>query len=375
MTKQPDPKNTSLSNNILGPIQFSNAIEKSSFAKIPRKQRQKRRRHIAIVATNTKNMKETGFGTIETCKSFYDSIKTEYEKVTFHEVSSRSDLRDVVSSKPDLAVLCSKYLTDPDTNKKTWFSDYFTEHAVSFTGSDRHALEFDSSKSKAKTIVKNNGIATADFFLSRPNQFESEDKLPLPLPLFIKPMDAANGNGIDENSMVRDFGSYQKKVAELFAIYRENVLVEEVLPGREFTVAVFDDLQNGLRSIMPVEVIAPENIKGDRILGSASKQKNDEQLRVVAEPTLSAVSELAGKVFSVLGAIDFGRIDIKLDALGNPNFLEANLIPGMTPDSSYFPRACSMHRGEKTTGMTHSEVALKVVELGLSRVNDLKQVS
>ncbi|SDR01577.1 hypothetical protein [Pseudovibrio sp. Tun.PSC04-5.I4] len=380
MTKQPNFKEISLSADISSSTQLQDTIENNNSKEIFQIHQPKLQHHIAVVATNTQQMKETGFGTIETCKFFYDILNKKYQKVTFHDVSSKTDLYEVVLSKPDLVVLCSKYLMDVDSNTRTWFVDYFSEHEIAFTGSDRQGLEFDSNKSKAKTTVQNHGIATANFFLAQPDQFQSEDKLPLPLPLFIKPMDAANGNGIDENSLARDFESYQKKVQELFTIYGANVLVEEVLSGREFTVAIFDDPQNNYRSIMPVEIITPMNTKGDRVLGSASKQKNDELLRAVTEPTLSAVSELAGSVFSALGAISFGRIDIKLDALGKPNFLEANLMPGMTPDSSYFPRACSLQSvanpsDTKPAGMSHSEVALKIVELGLNRVLTLEQVA
>ena len=379
MTEQTDLAKIGLTSELIGPLQFPNPIANNSDRQNFQENSSKLKNHIAVVATNTQDLKETGFGSIETCRFFYDQIKEAYQTVTFHEISSISGLNEIVTSKPDLVVLCSKYLLDVNSNTKTWFSEYFSEHAIAFTGSDRTSLEFDSNKGKAKAAMQNHGIATAKFFQTCPGQFETEDKLPLLLPLFVKPIDAANGNGIDENSIVRDFESYQNKVKELFESFGADVLVEEVLPGREFTVAVFDDPENGLRSIMPVEIIAPMNEKGDRILGCAAKQQNHELLRTITEPTLTAVSELAGSVFTALGIKSFGRIDIKLDAEGAPNFLEANLVPGMTPDSSYFPRACSLQNGSKSkknkpTSMTHSEVALRIVELGLNRVTTLQQV-
>lgn len=379
MTEQTDLAKIGLTSELIGPLQFPNPIANNSDRQDLQEHSSKLKNHIAIVATDTQDLKETGFGSIETCRFFYDQIKEAYQTVTFHEISSISGLNEIVTSKPDLVVLCSKYLLDVNSNTKTWFSEYFSEHAIAFTGSDRTSLEFDSNKGKAKAAMQNHGIATAKFFQTCPGQFETEDKLPLLLPLFVKPIDAANGNGIDENSIVRDFESYQNKVKELFESFGADVLVEEVLPGREFTVAVFDDPENGLRSIMPVEIIAPMNEKGDRILGCAAKQQNHELLRTITEPTLTAVSELAGSVFTALGIKSFGRIDIKLDAEGAPNFLEANLVPGMTPDSSYFPRACSLQNGSKSkknkpTSMTHSEVALRIVELGLNRVTTLQQV-
>ncbi len=380
MTKRTDLAQVAPTAEIIGPLQFPNPIANNNHQKNIQDHNPKLEKHIAIVATSTHDLKETGFGSIETCRHFYNVLKDKYQTVRFHEISSMSGLSDVVTSKPDLVVLCSKYFLDVSDNTKTWFSDYFSEHAIAFTGSDRKSLEFDSNKGKAKAAIQNHGIATAKFFQTSPGQFETEDKLPLFFPLFVKPIDAANGNGIDENSIVRDFESYQSKVKELFESYGADVLVEEVLPGREFTVAIFDDPESGLRSIMPVEIIAPMNEKGDRVLGCAAKRQNHELLRTITEPTLSAVSELAGSVFTALGVKSFGRIDIKLDTEGKPNFLEANLVPGMTPDSSYFLRACSLQHGSKVkkhlpSAMTYSEVALKIVELGLGSINTSQQAS
>lgn len=106
----------------------------------------------------------------------------------------------------------------------------------------------------------------------------------------------------------------------------------------------------------------PTNTKGDRVLGRQQKSDNREKLQKVNEPELTAVSVLAGKVFSALGVQDFGRIDIKMDAMGTPHFIEANLVPGLTPGTSYFPRACFANQA-----MTYESVVLKIAELALIR--------
>ena len=319
-------------------------------------------RHIEVVTTETTGMKETGFGSVETCRRVCDVLKSRYTQVHFNKVENERDLKRIVDRKPDLVVLCVKYVVDEEEGAKIWLSDYFSQYGVPYTGSNRATLEFDSDKSKAKRILLGKGVATAKFFLARPGRYIIESKLPLPLPLFVKPMDAANGNGVDENSLVHDFASYNAKVEEIFTTFGAPVLVEEVLPGREFTVSVLDDSEHNCRSIFPVEIVVPKNAKGDRVLGHQAKSGNSEKLSKVEDPALTAVSALAGKVFSVLGIRDFGRIDVKMDAHGVPHFIETNLVPGMTPGTSYFPRACEINRT-----MTYGSVVLKIAELALSR--------
>ncbi len=319
-------------------------------------------RHIEVVTTETAGMKETGFGSLETCRRVCDALKSRYTRVHFNEIQSELDLERIVDRAPDLVVLCVKYVVDEKQGAKIWLSDYFSQCDVPHTGSDRATLEFDSDKSKAKTALLEKGVATAKFFLAHPGMFKNEGHLPLPLPLFIKPLDAANGNGVDENSLVHDFASYVAKVEEIFTIYASPALVEEVLPGREFTVAVLDDPAHNSRLILPVEIVGPKNAKGDRVLGHQAKSSNMEKLSKVGDPALTAVCVLAEKVFSVLGVRDFGRIDVKMDAYGIPHFIETNLVPGMTPGTSYFPRACDIN-----LEMSHESVVLKIAELALSR--------
>ena len=319
-------------------------------------------RHIEVVTTETAGMKETGFGSVETCRRVCDVLKSRYSQVHFNVVQSARDLESIVNREPDLVVLCVKYIVDEERAAKIWLSDYFSQCDIPYTGSNRATLEFDSDKSKAKTVLLEKGVATAKFFLAHPGLFTNARCLPLPLPLFVKPLDAANGNGVDENSLVHDFASYEARVEEIFATFGHPALVEEFLPGREFTVAVLDDFAHDRRLILPVEIVPPENAKGDRVLGCREKSSNREMLSKVQEPALTAVSALAGNAFSVLGVRGFGRIDVKMDAYGMPHFIEANLVPGMTPETSYFPRACEINRM-----MSYESVVLKLVDLGLNR--------
>ena len=70
------------------------------------------------------------------------------------------------------------------------------------------------------------------------------------------------------------------------------------------------------------------------------------------------MTTLAIDAFNALGVRDFGRIVIKTDNHGECFFMEANLVPGMTHGSSYFPKACEI---------AHEFSYDKVVELLLAR--------
>jgi len=163
--------------------------------------------------------------------------------------------------------------------------------------------------------------------------------------------------------LVNDFESFQKKVNNLFITYRQPVLVEKYLEGREFTVAIIETLKNRDIIVSSVEIVPPETHSGVRILGRIVKQEDSEELKKILESKVkNKVEQIAVTVFRLLEASDYGRIDLKMDEKGNLHFMEVNLVPGMTKGSSYFPKAC-----EIANGMDYDTVINLIIEKSLER--------
>jgi D-alanine-D-alanine ligase len=272
------------------------------------------------------------------------------------------DLDDIVNRRPDLVILAVKYISN--NNKDIWLSEYFAKNKVNYSGSSREVLEFDSNKVLAKMHLNNKGIKTANYFIATPGKYEKESDLPVKYPLFLKPLDAANGNGIDDLSFVTDFTNYESKVASLYDTFNQPILVEEYLDGREFTVAIIKKGNEEL-IVSAIEVIPATSTHGLRILGAQAKKDDSENLiEIVDTEVKNRVTTLAIDAFNALGIRDFGRIDIKTDNHGECFFMEANLVPGMTYGSSYFPEAC-----EIAHEFTYDKVLELLIDSGLSRAS------
>jgi len=319
--------------------------------------------HIEIITTPNEALKESGFGTLKACNSVLDAIQRMGYSVRLNVCETKECLDNVVKRNPELVILAVKYI--PVNNEENiWLSDYFARHRINFTGSSRDVLEFDSNKVLAKTHLTNKGINTANYFIARPGQYKNESELPITFPLFLKPLDAANGNGIDDLSFVTNFTDYESKVASLYDTFNQPILVEEYMDGREFTVALIKT-RNKKLLVSAVEVIPPISTHGLRILGAQTKKDDSEKLiEIVDNEVKNRVTTLAIDAFNALGVRDFGRIDIKTNNHGEYFFMEANLVPGMTYGSSYFPEAC---------GIAHELAYDKVIELmledGLARAS------
>ena len=317
---------------------------------------------IEIITTSNEALKETGFGTLKACNNVLDSIRRLGYTVALNVCDMAGDLDEVAKRNPDLVVLGVKYISVENGND-IWLSDYFTKNGINFTGSSREALKFDSDKVLAKSHLRKMGIKTADYFTAIPGQYKYESELPVRFPLFLKPLDAANGNGIDDLSFVTSFEEYESKISSLYDSFNQPVLVEEYLDGREFTVAVINMPGSNLL-VSAVEVVPPQSTNGLRILGEQAKRDDSEELKKEEDIEIrDSVCKLAVDAFVHLGVRDFGRIDIKVNASGQSYFMEANLVPGMTAGSSYFPKACEIE-GE----ISYDKMIGLILGEGLSRV-------
>jgi len=297
--------------------------------------------YIEIITTPNDALKESGFGALKACHSVLDVIQRMGYSVRLNVCETKACLDDVVKRKPGLVVLAVKYI--PVKNAEDiWLSDYFAQHGINFTGSLREVLKFDSNKVLAKTHLTNKGMKTANYFMAIPGQYETESELPITFPLFLKPLDAANGNGIDDLSFVTNFTDYQNKVVSLYDTFNQPILVEEYLDGREFTVALIKTFNEKL-IVSAIEIIPLTSTNGLRILGAQAKKSDSEKrIKIDDDEVKNSVTALAIDAFNMLGVRDFGRIDIKTNKSGECYFMEANLVPGMTYGSSYFPEACDI---------------------------------
>ena len=288
-----------------------------------------------------------------------------YQKVSLCAVGSIGDLENLVNRQPDLAILGVKRIRDKD--EYIWLSEYLDKNGINYSGSSKNAMELDLNKADAKLLMQSNLIPTAKFFTARPGEFTNTRQLPIDFPVFIKPHNQGGGVGIGPDSIARDYVSFKNKVQSIYDKYGGYSLVEAYLVGGEFTVGLMGSGYEAQLSVMPLEIITKPNDMGDKILGSAVKKEDNERaIKITDIAVKKQVSKLAQDAYRVLGARDYGRIDIRMDSNGVANFIEANLTPGIAHNDfiSYFTHACNIN-----LQMDYESMILRIVELGLARVN------
>lgn len=319
---------------------------------------------IIIVTTENQDLNETGFGLLKSCLSMKTVLEKIYNDVSIISCSNITDLENIVFQSPDIAVLAVKYIQLKD--KKIWLSQYFEETNINYTGSTREVLEFDSNKILAKQLVLKSKIKTAIYMTVDSNNLNSKFNECFSYPQFVKPLDAANGKGIDADSLVYNFEDFKKKSLQLFKDYGDTIISEKYLSGREFTVAVLHNDATNTYKIAPMEIVPPLGKNNVRILGEIEKLADIEDIRPITNmEERDRLIEMATECFEAFGARDFGRIDFKMDESGELNFIEVNLVPGMTRNTSYFPNCFILDQNN-----TYSDVITLVVENAVYRANN-----
>lgn len=289
-----------------------------------------------------------------------EALKTKYSKVEVKIISTIEELEIVTLSNPDLCFLGLKQLPLSTTDTTmVWVSDYLDSININYTGSKSEAIALEFDKEKAKNRVSTFGLNTPKYFIG--DNIEGVKNYNLKYPLFIKPNNLGNKMGIDSDSVVHDEISFQRKVCSISKITNTKSLIEEYLPGREFSVAVIQESITRSLKAYPIEAIVSKNDRGDSILGRNDSAIHEQVLQVTDKNIHQAICKLAIDVFTALGARDYGRIDMRLDINGIPSFLEANLVPGLQL-TNYYPTANNYYRS-----MSYDESILEIADIAFSR--------
>jgi D-alanine-D-alanine ligase len=211
---------------------------------------------------------------------------------------------------------------------------------IPYTFSDPVTLGVSLHKALTKRVVRDAGVATPDFAV-----VECEEDLAavrLPYPLFAKPLAEGTGKGVTPASRIATAAELREVCAKLLATFRQPVLVETYLPGREFTTAV---IGTGPRAevVGTMEVIFLEKAEAHAYT-YVNKEYCDDKMRYTLATGSDAEQcrDLALRAWRAIGARDAGRVDIRMDAKGVANFIEVNPLAGLHPQHSDLPIICTM---------------------------------
>lgn len=196
------------------------------------------------------------------------------------------------------------------------------------------------NKAVTKQILRDSGVNTPAFHVV--SRLSDIQDIRLVYPLFAKPISEGTGKGIDSASILNSKEELETVCKKLLTKFAQPVLVEEYLPGREFTVGV---LGTGEEAIVPGAMEIVYKQASDNIYSYENKENYEEVVDYIAVKgeMLEDCKKIALHAWKVLNCLDGGRIDVKMDRFGKISFIEVNPLAGLNPQISDLPILCRLN--------------------------------
>lgn len=257
---------------------------------------------------------------------------------------------------------------------------------VPYTASRVLANAIGLDKTMTKRVWRDLGLPTASFQeFSTGEEPISEH---LTFPLFVKPAREGTGMGMGSDSIVYDEAQLRRRVKWVIETYRQPALVEDYLPGREFTIGVMGRPESQEFSRHPewyqadgfhrFPVLEVDNSRSvtPGVYGNLAKTLHPGEDGIPeficpadVDPELAKkMQDLAIRGHMAVNALDVSRLDMRLDVLGEPRLIEINSLPGLSPG---FSDLCVIAQAE---GIRYEDLILEILYLGASRFGLLQAV-
>ena len=227
----------------------------------------------------------------------------------------------------------------------------FDLFGIRYTGTGYLGSALAMNKGMAKQLFLENGIPTPrGTSLKRGEDAAKIENCGIHFPCVVKPCSGGSSIGV---SIVHDKAEYEQALKEAFR-WENELVIEEYVKGREFSVGVIDFQALPIIEIAPVEGFY--DYKNKYKAGSTVETCPAE----LSEQITKEMQGYAEKVAEVLGLNTYSRTDFLLDAEDHIFCLEANTLPGMTP-TSLLPQEA------KVTGVDFNQLCEKLIESSMRK--------
>ncbi|RXK62214.1 SET domain-containing protein-lysine N-methyltransferase [Lacibacter luteus] len=232
-----------------------------------------------------------------------------------------------------------------------------------FTGPN--SLLYDPPKELMKYVAYTEGVATANYALIDTTDNLEEQIKHLNFPLFVKPAKAGDSLGIDEHSVCATIDELYQKAVTVLLDYPQ-LLVEEYIAGREFTVLVAADAKDEkkCRVFQPIEFIFPEGRTFKTYALKTSELHPESNIPVTDASIKQQLTEAAQRIFRSFGGVGYARMDFRMNDAGKLFFLEVNFTCSVFYTDGYEGSADYIIKAD---GIGQTGFLKHIIEEGIAR--------
>lgn len=330
-------------------------------------------KHRASSKSDAQALQEAEFDSPETIKRIKRALESLGHRVFPVEANEQAYLKFKKLQKDGKADLVFNYAEGlRGADREAQIPAMLEMLGILYTGPTPLGYALGLNKTRAKEILKLHRVPTPRWQVVT----SLKEKIALPYPLIVKPEAEGSSKGIFAENLVKNERQLDKAVRRVIRDYQQPALVEEFLPGREFTVGVVGTPPEVLPIVEVTFNELPKNLP--RFDHYEAKWLYDNP-RLAANPLVcpakigrvleKKIKKICLQAFAVLGLRDWARFDVRLDKKDNPYILEVNCPPGINPD----PRENSRFvRAAYVAGYTFPQLLEKVIASAARRGKTLR---
>ncbi|PIP36680.1 MAG: hypothetical protein COS92_06045 [Desulfobacterales bacterium CG07_land_8_20_14_0_80_52_14] len=324
-----------------------------------------------ILITTGPGGEAQGWGDIKVTKTLCDALNFNGKSAEIVFVETMKDfLKAIEGKRYDMAWSALYYISDRNdivglnVDEDAWVADIFDRRQIPYIGPGSLAMKQMINKSWTHQILHANQVAV-------PSHHTVGIGEPIPdvrFPAFVKPSFESRSVGVGDESVVHTPEELEARVRYIHRTYEQPALIEDYLPGAEYTVLMIGNGEN--QEFLPGLVTVEGRRYGKYpILRSDMRGVGITQIRIPETRSEEAKSLCKGAV-EALNCRDHVRVDMRVDADDQLRIIEVNGIPGLKPIKSWSPQIYSLyHKSAKGSEEDYRELVHKIVDSALHRYN------
>lgn len=278
----------------------------------------------------------------------------------FHVAANQKMLENVMNIG-DVDVIFCHYMPMLDLNNQGNVFAALELLGIPMVGSGMYPQAVSLSKETTKLVLKDLGIPTAPSQIFFTGDEELKPELKKRFPLFVKPESEAQSVGVLKESLVNNEEELRNSLNILLEYVKPPVIVEEYLPGREFTIGVLD-LDPPLA--LPVLEFLFEEEDEVKFQSVERKARGDIKTQCPADipdELRDEMQRIAVESFYAMRAKGYFRVDFRIDKNGKAQVIEVNIMPGLEKGKSFFNRSAEI------AGIEYDDLINMLVEIAYKK--------
>ena len=310
-----------------------------------------------------------GWGDLEVTRQLCDTLNTAEKAAEIVFIENKQDFLSAIETKSYDIIWSALYhistkadIVGLNEDDGLWIADILDSKEIPYIGPDALTMKHLIQKNLTHEILKQNHVSVPYFYT-----VDIGENIPDALfPVFVKPSCESRSVGISDDSVVNTPHNLEKAINYIHAKFEQPALIEEYLPGAEYTVLMYGNGENQ-EFLSGVVKVDPSHYGKYPILRSDLRGVGLTKIHRPETREEESI-ELARQAVTALNCLDHVRIDMRVGADGNLKIIEVNGIPGLKPEKSWSPQIYSLYHPSPGGVMEeYRQLVHIIVESGFSR--------